>query len=143
MPAFAGISLYRGWQSRQLHPGTRIIHYRCCLPALAEFANYRRERTNGTALGGDAGSIRASIAETGGAGGIRTREAGISRLHTFQACSFNHSDTAPHNKTYSNLNGGRDCSSHPETRPARFALRASLRLSKFVPDEFVEPAKRV
>jgi len=28
----------------------------------------------------------------------------------------------------------------PETRPARFALRASLRLSKFVPDEFVEPA---
>ena len=34
--------------------------------------------------------------ETGGEGGIRTREAGISRLHTFQACSFNHSDTSPH-----------------------------------------------
>ena len=31
----------------------------------------------------------------GGEGGIRTREAGISRLHTFQACSFNHSDTSP------------------------------------------------
>jgi hypothetical protein len=26
----------------------------------------------------------------------RTRETGISRLHTFQACSFNRSDTSPH-----------------------------------------------
>ena len=33
--------------------------------------------------------------KTGGEGGIRTRETGISRLHTFQACSFNHSDTSP------------------------------------------------
>jgi len=39
-----------GWQPRQPHPGTRIIHYRCCLPALAEFANYRRERTDGAAI---------------------------------------------------------------------------------------------
>src|SRR5690606_39812653 len=31
----------------------------------------------------------------GGEGGIRTREAAINRLHTFQACSFNHSDTSP------------------------------------------------
>ena len=29
--------------------------------------------------------------------GIRTREAGFSRLHTFQACSFNRSDTSPLN----------------------------------------------
>ena len=36
--------------------------------------------------------------KTGGEGGIRTRETGISRLHTFQACSFNHSDTSPHSK---------------------------------------------
>ncbi len=34
--------------------------------------------------------------ETGGEGGIRTRDTGISRIHTFQACSFNHSDTSPH-----------------------------------------------
>ena len=38
------------WQSRQPHPGTRIIHYRCCLPALAGFANYRRGRTDGTTI---------------------------------------------------------------------------------------------
>src|SRR5690606_3140907 len=31
----------------------------------------------------------------GGERGIRTPEAGFSRLHTFQACSFNHSDTSP------------------------------------------------
>ena len=33
--------------------------------------------------------------KTGGESGIRTREAGFSRIHTFQACSFNHSDIAP------------------------------------------------
>ena len=38
------------WRLRQPHPGTRIIHYRCCLPALAEFANYRRGRTNGATV---------------------------------------------------------------------------------------------
>jgi hypothetical protein len=32
---------------------------------------------------------------SGGESGIRTREAGISRLHTFQACSFNRSDISP------------------------------------------------
>ena len=31
----------------------------------------------------------------GGEGGIRTREAGITHLHAFQACSFGHSDTSP------------------------------------------------
>jgi hypothetical protein len=39
--------------------------------------------------------LRAFFSLTGGEGGIRTREAGFSRLHTFQACSFNHSDTSP------------------------------------------------
>ena len=81
-----------GWQPRQLHPGTRIIHYRCCLPALAGFANYRRERTNGAAI---RRRETTTSVNTGGESGIRTREAGISRLHTFQACSFNHSDTSP------------------------------------------------
>ena len=38
---------------------------------------------------------------TGGEGGIRTRDTGISRIHTFQACSFNHSDTSPHAKPLS------------------------------------------
>jgi DNA polymerase-3 subunit gamma/tau len=33
---------------------------------------------------------------TGGERGIRTPEARFRRLHTFQACSFNHSDTSPH-----------------------------------------------
>ena len=31
----------------------------------------------------------------GGESGIRTREARFRRLHTFQACSFNRSDTSP------------------------------------------------
>gem|GEM_PF-6790136 len=30
----------------------------------------------------------------GGEGGIRTRDT-LSDIHTFQACSFNHSDTSP------------------------------------------------
>ena len=30
----------------------------------------------------------------GGDGEIRTRDT-VSRIHTFQACSFNHSDTSP------------------------------------------------
>ena len=37
--------------------------------------------------------LRASAGE-GGEGGIRTRDT-LSSIHTFQACSFNHSDTSP------------------------------------------------
>src|SRR5687768_4088665 len=33
--------------------------------------------------------------KSGGERGIRTPEARFRRLHTFQACSFNHSDTSP------------------------------------------------
>ena len=36
-----------------------------------------------------------SDAETGGERGIRTLDTGFSRIHTFQACSFNHSDISP------------------------------------------------
>src|SRR6185503_19711961 len=32
--------------------------------------------------------------DIGGEGGIRTRDT-LSSIHTFQACSFNHSDTSP------------------------------------------------
>src|SRR5574337_1172524 len=35
---------------RQPHPGTRIIRYRCFLPDLAEFANYRRGGTDGATM---------------------------------------------------------------------------------------------
>ena len=139
------------WRSRQPHPGTRIIHYRCCLPALAEFANYRRGRTDGTTIETRLDhrgicSIHSAELETGGESGMildtslylalraapphksaflptcrtdifdfrgfdsrlnrpskikwrRERDSnprsGITRLHTFQACSFNHSDTSP------------------------------------------------
>ncbi len=43
------------------HPGTRVVCCRCCLPALAEFTNYRRERTNGTTIetGGESGMYSA------------------------------------------------------------------------------------
>ena len=61
---------------------------------------------------------------------------GLTRLHTFQACSFNHSDTSPY------FIAGRDCSAHPGPHPS---LRSgpAWRLSEFVPDELVEPAKRL
>jgi len=35
---------------RQPHPGTRIIRYRCFLPDLAEFTNYRRGGTDGATI---------------------------------------------------------------------------------------------
>jgi len=35
---------------RQPHPGTRIIHYRCFLPDLAGFADYRRGGTDGATI---------------------------------------------------------------------------------------------
>ncbi len=61
----------------------------------------------------------------GGEGGIRTREAGISRLHTFQACSFNRSDTSPHaQSSHFRRRAGYARLIH-ETRPPRCALRAS------------------
>ena len=37
------------------------------------------------------------LSKTGGERGIRTLDTGISRIHTFQACSFNHSDISPQN----------------------------------------------
>jgi hypothetical protein len=37
-------------------------------------------------------------AQFGGEGGIRTRDT-LSGIHTFQACSFNHSDTSPKKRT--------------------------------------------
>ncbi len=40
----------KGWQPRQPHPGTRIIRYRCFLPDLAEFTNYRRGGTDGATI---------------------------------------------------------------------------------------------
>ena len=83
---------------RQRISGARVDQYRCCLPALAEFSIYRRGGTDGATI------------DTGGEGGIRTREAGFSRLHTFQACSFDRSDTSPH---CSIPPGGGICSHHP------------------------------
>src|SRR4030095_9297225 len=41
------------------------------------------------------GLLRRNSHEDGGERGIRTPEARFRRLHTFQACSFNHSDTSP------------------------------------------------
>ena len=39
-----------GRQPRQRNPGARITHYRCCLPALAGFASYRREGADGATV---------------------------------------------------------------------------------------------
>src|SRR5699024_1204892 len=69
----------------QPHLGARVARYRCFLPDLAEFADYRREGTN-----------RATIDLFGGEGRIRTLDTGISRILPFQACSLNHSDSSPH-----------------------------------------------
>src|SRR6185312_9699006 len=102
-PAATGMIRPKWRRPRQPHPGTRIIHYRCFLPDLAGFADYRRGGTDGATM--DVGLFLESparqpkpsrLSTTGGEGGIRTRDTGISRIHTFQACSFNHSDTSPH-----------------------------------------------
>ena len=78
----------------------------------------------------------------GGESGIRTRDT-YYRIHTFQACSFNHSDTSPLATNNNTVNlDARDCSAHPEPHPS-LTRGASLRLSKFVPDKFVEPAIRI
>ena len=79
--------------------------------------------------------------QVGGESGIRTRDT-YYRIHTFQACSFNHSDTSPLATNNNTDDWMRDCSAHPEPHPS-LARGASLRLSKFVPDKFVEPAIRI
>ena len=66
---------------------------------------------------------------------------GLTRLHTFQACSFNHSDTSPVTDTFYLATIWRDCSSHPETHP-RFRS-GQLRCPNSFPTNLVEPAKRV
>src|SRR5690625_916762 len=70
----------------QPHLGARVARYRCFLPDLAEFADYRREGTSRATI---------DLFGCGGEGGIRTLDTGISRIHTFQACSLNRSDTSP------------------------------------------------
>ncbi len=84
----------KGWQLRQPHPGTRIIHYRCFLPDLAGFANYRRGRTDGAAVKRRC-ALRALDTRNWRRGRDSNPRNGLTRLHTFQACSFNHSDTSP------------------------------------------------
>ena|GEM_PF-6587565 len=94
-----GANFLEGWQLRQLHPGTRITHYRCFLPDLAGFASYRRGRTDGAAINfwrstntsrrpdlllvcflllcnfeEMQSSTSRNLPETGGESGIRTRE---------------------------------------------------------------------
>jgi hypothetical protein len=46
------------------------------------------------------GQAPASQRDIGGESGIRTRDT-VSGIHTFQACSFNHSDTSPGNAVQS------------------------------------------
>jgi hypothetical protein len=98
-----------GGSPRQRYSGTRISYYRCSLPGLAGFAAYRRGGTNGShhsyrwvtaGVDGSAAAWRAACSsdrahETGGERGIRTLDTGFSRIHTFQACSLNRSDTSP------------------------------------------------
>ena len=72
---------------RRLALGTRISEYRCSLPGLAGFSTYRREEPTETTI--------ERRGKAGGARGIRTLDTGFSRIHTFQACSFNRSDIAP------------------------------------------------
>ena len=48
----------------------------------------------------------------GGEGGIRTRDT-LSSIHTFQACSFNHSDTSP-KKAHKEMENSRKDSFHSD-----------------------------
>ena len=99
----------KGGGLRRPTPGTRIGDYRCSLPGLAGFATYRREEPTETTIetgrtpGFGASCVTAdsktlgvkSEVMRGGERGIRTLETGFSRLHTFQACSFDRSDISP------------------------------------------------
>lgn len=50
---------YPKWRRpRRPHPGTRIIRYRCFLPDLAEFANYRRGGTDGATMDVGFGALK-------------------------------------------------------------------------------------
>ena len=42
----AGLAAPKWRRPCQPHPGARVFHYRCFLPDLAEFADYRRGGTN-------------------------------------------------------------------------------------------------
>ena len=80
----------------QLNPGARSYRYRCSLPGLAGLTACRRGGlTEDTMKAFDQRPGTHRSRRIGGEGGIRTLDTGISRIHTFQACSFNHSDTSP------------------------------------------------
>ncbi|CEE31547.1 conserved hypothetical protein [Xanthomonas citri pv. citri] len=57
-----------------------------CVPTCAAAASFYADKKP---------LISQGFAYSGGERGIRTPEARFRRLHTFQACSFNHSDTSP------------------------------------------------
>ena len=112
---------------RQPHPGTRIIRYRCFLPDLAEFANYRRGGTDGATI--DVGLENPlNTARSWRRERDSNPRYGLSRIHTFQACSFNHSDTSPHAASLARRIGARQRSGRiaggPDTgkQTRRFSL---------------------
>ena len=68
--------------------------------------------------------------KTGGERGIRTLDTGISRIHTFQACSFNHSDISPHAKTILPVEGRQRSGRIAVSRLADKSQECGARLSR-------------
>ena len=133
---------HRRWRSRQPLPGTRIIHYRCCLPALAGFANYRRERTNGTAIE-RGGSIPPAAIPLRKLKWRRGRDSnprsGYKPLTHFPGVLLQPlGHLSARTNALSQLPGG-ICSSHPETRPPRCALRPACGCPDSLPANLSNP----
>src|SRR5690349_24899750 len=67
--------------------------------------------------------------EAGGGSGIRTRDT-VSRIHTFQACAFNHSATPPAEPFGSGTLGSPWCGAGQVLRFCQRSARVSLNVGK-------------
>jgi hypothetical protein len=81
--SLATVASFRTWRGLQA-----IVARAPTGPPLSDAAGWLRRWL-------DPADGKRGVLRSGGERGIRTLEAGFSRLHTFQACSFNHSDTSP------------------------------------------------
>ena len=97
LPPFVGRNLEQAGQVRPRRPAGGSCRSRSPTRPSDSLRGVREFRLVGisSAPVDKHGAHQTVTSRYGGEGGIRTREAGISRLHTFQACSFNHSDTSP------------------------------------------------
>jgi hypothetical protein len=100
-PAIQGFTRQAKDQSRAATPPATSRHPNHSLPLLPSGPggvcklSSREDRRSRHKTLPVAMARRKGMRKSGGERGIRTLDTGISRIHTFQACSFNHSDISP------------------------------------------------